>query len=63
MNILGNTGQLPLHNTLHSYATLEAVKFLVKRNPSALRVVDDQGTPPRHNACEFSTTKVVQFLV
>ena len=56
-------GSLPLHRALNNNATLGAVKLLVKGNPDALKVANHRGSLPLHIACEFSSVKVVQFLL
>ena len=59
----GGTGSLPLHRALSNNATLGAIKLLVKGNPESLQVANNQGSLPLHIACEFSSVKVVQFLL
>ena len=59
----GGTGSLPLHRALNNNATLGAIKLLVKGNPESLQVANNQGSLPLHIACEFSSVKVVQFLL
>jgi len=54
---------LPLHKALHDKATLGSIKLLVQANPSALRVIDNQGSLPLHIACESSSTDVVEYLL
>ena len=56
-------GWLPLHHALKDNAPLGSIKLLVKGNPSAIRTADPQGVYPLHIACEFSSSKVVEYLL
>ena len=56
-------GWLPLHHALKDKVTLGSIKLLLKGNPSSLRTVDDNLAFPLHIACQFSTVKVVKYLV
>jgi len=56
-------GWLPLHRALSDKPLpLGTIKLLVKGNPSAIRVPDNQFAFPLHIACEFSSAKVVRYL-
>ena len=55
-------GRLPLHRALERGASLDNVKLLMKGNPSAVRVIDDDGALPIHLACQHETCDVVEFL-
>ena len=63
MTTLDENGWLPLHRSLKDSASLGSIKLLVKGNPSAVRTPDNKFAFPLHIACEFSSTKVVQYLV
>ena len=54
---------LPLHHALGINACLGTIKLLVKANPVAIRTKDENMAYPLHIACEFSSVKVVQYLV
>ena len=56
-------GWLPLHHAIEDRAPLGSIKLLVKGNPSAVRVISNTGKLPLHIACEFSSVKVVRYLV
>ena len=62
MSTTDETGRLPLHNSLVGGASLGSVKLFTKGNPSAF-VADQNGALPLHLACEFSSVKVVKFLL
>ena len=59
---LDNYGLTLLHRAMHQ-APLGTIKLVIKGNPATLRVVDDQFAFPLHIACEFSSEKVVRYLV
>ena len=63
MTTLDHNGWLPLHHALHNHALLGSIKLLVKGNPSAIQISDNQLLFPFHIACEFSTADIIQFLV
>ena len=63
MHALDNNGWLPLHHAIKGKAPLGSIKWLVKGNPSALRVISNIGTLPTHIACQFSSVKVVRHLI
>ena len=63
MTTLDENGQLPLHRALKVNAPLGSIKLLVKGNPAALQVADQNGAYPIHIACKFSQVKVVKYLV
>ena len=56
-------GWLPLHRALEDKAPLGSIKLLLTGNLSAVRVPDNNTAFPLHIACEFSSVKVVQYLV
>ena len=63
MHTLDNNGWLPLHHAMKDDTPLGSIKWLVKGNPSAVRVFSNIGALPIHIACQFSSAKVVQHLV
>lgn len=63
MSTADENGWLPLHHALKDKAPLGSIKLLLSGNPAALQVADRNGVYPLHIACEFSSAKVVQFLV
>ena len=63
MNTPNKHGWLPLHCALKNNVTLGSIKLLLRGNPSAVRTVDNKFAFPLHIACEFSSVKVVQYLV
>ena len=63
MATVDDDGWLPLHRALKDDAPLGSIKLLVRANPAALQVADQNGVYPVHIACEFSSVKVVQYLV
>ena len=56
-------GWLPLHHALKDAAPLGSIKLLLKGNLSALLTTDYNIAFPLHLACEFSSVKVVKYLV
>ena len=60
---LDQHGWTPLHRALVENASLGSIKLLVKKNASAIRVVDYNLALPLHIACEFSSALVVQYLM
>ena len=42
---------------------LGSIKLLVRGNPAAVQVSDQNGVYPLHIACKFSSVKVVKYLV
>ena len=54
---------MPLHRALKDNAPLGSIKLLVKGIPDAVQVSDQNGAYPLHIACEFSSVKVVKYLV
>ena len=56
-------GWLPLHRALKDKAPLGSIKLLAKGNPLAIQVAGHKGVFPLHIACEFSSVKVVKYLV
>eukprot|EP00574_Skeletonema_japonicum_P004510 CAMPEP_0201718608 /NCGR_PEP_ID=MMETSP0593-20130828/4083_1 /ASSEMBLY_ACC=CAM_ASM_000672 /TAXON_ID=267983 /ORGANISM="Skeletonema japonicum, Strain CCMP2506" /LENGTH=789 /DNA_ID=CAMNT_0048208949 /DNA_START=76 /DNA_END=2445 /DNA_ORIENTATION=+ len=62
MTAVDDIGRLPLHHALKGNASLGTIKLMVRGNPSAF-VADQRGGFPLHIACEFSSLKVVKFLV
>ena len=57
------SGSLPLHHSLRNNASLGVIKVLLYRNPGTLRATNHQGFLPIHIACQYSSVKVVKFLV
>ena len=57
------SGSLPLHHSLRNSASLGVIKVLLYGNPGTLRVTNHQGFLPIHIACQYSSVKVVKFLV
>jgi len=58
LSICNENGLLLLHQSLVDNAPLGSIKLLVRGSPAAINI--DQ---PLHLACEFSSAKVVQYLV
>jgi len=56
-------GWLPLHQALRDNAPLGSIKLLVEGNLSALRTADSRMAFPLHLASEFSSVKVVRYLI
>ena len=63
MTTVDDIGWLPLHSALNDDAPLGSIKLMVRGNPAAVRVADQNGAHPLHIACEFSLVKVVKYLV
>ena len=63
MTTIDDDGWLPLHRALKDDAPLGSIKLLMRANPAALQVADQNGVYPVHIACEFSSEKVVQYLL
>ena len=63
MTTVDDDGWLPLHRALKDNAPLGSIKLLVNGNPAAVQVADQNGAHPLHIACEFSSVKVVKYLV
>ena len=63
MTTIDDDGWLPLHRALKSNAPLGSVKLLMRANPAALNVADQNGTYPLHIACEFSSVNLIKYLV
>jgi ankyrin repeat protein len=63
MTTVDENGWLPLHHALKDNASLGSIKLLVRGNPAAVQVADQNGACPLHIACEFSSVKVVKYLV
>ena len=63
MTTADDDGWLPLHCALKDNASLGSIKLLMRANPAAVRVADRKGVYPLHIACEFSSVKVVKYLV
>jgi len=63
MTKMDNNGLLPLHKALRDNAPLGSIKLLVEGNLSALRTADSRMAFPLHLACEFSSVKVVRYLI
>ncbi|KAL7459339.1 hypothetical protein ACHAWC_011065 [Mediolabrus comicus] len=62
MATVDEIGQLPLHHALKDNASLGTIQLMVRGNPSVF-VTDQMSAFPLHIACEFSSLKVVKFLV
>jgi len=56
-------GWLPLHHALKDNVSLGTIKLIVKNCPAAVRMADDKLAFPIHIACEFTSVKVVKYLV
>ena len=63
MTTVDDDGWLPLHRALKDGASFGSIKLLVSANPAALQVADQNGVYPVHIACEFTSAKVVKYLV
>jgi len=63
LTTLDDNGWLPIHHALKDKIPLGSIKFLIRGNPSALRVIDNIGALPIHIACQFSSAKVVEYLL
>ena len=63
LTTLDDNGYLPLHHALKDKVPLGSIKFLVRGNPSALRVITNIDALPIHIACQSSSAKVVEYLV
>ena len=60
---LDDNGLTLLHRALQDKAPLGTIKLVIKGNPATVRTADNQFAFPLHIACEFSSVKVVEFLV
>jgi len=56
-------GWLPLHHALKDNVSLGTIKLLLSKALVSVRVADDKLAFPIHIACEFSSIKVVKYLV
>jgi len=56
-------GWTRLHRALKSNAPLGSIKLLVKKSVDTLQMADRNMAFPLHIACEFSSVKVVQYLM
>ena len=63
MATVDEDGWLPLHWALKGDALLGSIKLLTRANPAAVQVADQNEAYPLHMACEFSSAKVVKYLV
>ena len=63
MTTVDDNGWLPLHCALKNNASLGSIKLLMRANPAAVQVSDQNGVYPVHIACKFSSLKVVKYLV
>ena len=63
MTTLDENGWLLLHRALKEGASLGSIKLLMRANPAAVQVADQNGAHPLQIACEFSSVKVVKYLV
>ena len=63
MTTLDKNGWFPIHHALKDNVPLGSIKLLVKGNPSAVQTAEYNMALPLHIACEFSSVKVVKFLV
>ena len=50
-------------SALKENASLGSIKLLVRGNPAAAQVSDQKVAYPLHIACEFSSAKLVKYLV
>ena len=60
---LDENGWLPLHHALKENAPLGTIQLMIRTDLLAVLTPDNKLVLPLHIACEFSTVKVVQFLV
>jgi len=63
MTTADGDGWLPFHHALKDNAPLGSIKLLLRGNPTALHTTVQKGVHPLHIACEFSSAKVVDFLL
>lgn len=63
MTTADEDGWLPLHHALKDKAPLGSIKLLLGGNPAAVHTTVQKGAHPSHIACEFSSAKVVDFLL
>ena len=63
MTTVDENGWLPLHRALKDNTSLGSIKLLMRANPAAVQVSDQNGVYPLHIACKFSSLKVVKYLV
>jgi len=63
MTALDQNSMLPLHYALKDNAPLGSIKLLIKGNTSAVRIPDNNMAFPLHITCEFSSIKVVKYLM
>ena len=63
MTTVDDDGWLPLHRALQDDASLGSIKLLIRANPAAVQVADQNGVYPVHIACEFSSVNFVKYLV
>ena len=56
-------GWTRLHRALKSNAPLGSIKLLVKKSADTVQIADRNNAFPLHLACEFSSVKVVQYLM
>ena len=63
MTTVDENGWLPLHHALKDNASLGSIILLMRSNPAAMQVSDQNGAHPLHIACELSSVKVVKYLV
>ena len=63
MTTVDENGWLPLHRALKDNASLGSITLLVRGNPAAVQVADQNEAYPLHIACEFGSTKVFKYLV
>ena len=63
MTTADEDGWLPLHHSLKDKAPLGSIKLLLRGNPAAVHTTVQKGVHPLHIACEFSSAKVVDFLL
>ena len=56
-------GLTPLHHALKNNAPLGSIKLLVKKSTSITQIADRNNAFPLHIACEFSSVKVVRYLM
>ena len=65
MTTVDGDGWLPLHfhHALKDNAPLGSIKLLLRGNPAAVHTTVQKEVHPLHIACEFSSAKVVEFLL
>ena len=63
MTTADEEGWLPFHHALKDKAPLGSIKLLLGGNPNALHTTVQKGVHPLHIASEYSSAKVIEFLL